>query len=191
MRNLSNPSRKLAALAAALLVAALGVAAVSLAAGGAASSKAKIKIKCPPKLKSGKKVSCKVLGKLPRGPKGAKGARGAQGQKGDPGAAGAPGVSAYEVVSQTFKEVFIINSGGQRGLSDLKTVSCPSGKRVLSGGFDLGTNATQNGQQRQVLVSLSGPNGDGSGWSVQLFNNSTSVDTSIDLRVYAVCATTG
>ena len=50
-----------------------------------------------------------------------------------------------------------------------------------------GINAGQNGQQRQVTVSLSAPNGTGSGWSVQLFNNSVSVDTSIDLRVYAVC----
>jgi hypothetical protein len=67
-------------------------------------------------------------------------------------------------------------------------VSCPAGKRVIAGGSDLGTNATQNGQQRQVTVSLNGPNGTGTGWSVQLFNNSTSIDTSIDLRVYAICA---
>ena len=80
-------------------------------------------------------------------------------------------MSGYEVVSQTFKEVFIINSGGLRGLSDVKTLDCPGGKRVIGGGSDLGTNATQNGQQRQVTVSLSGPNGDGTGWSVQLFNN--------------------
>ncbi len=70
----------------------------------------------------------------------------------------------------------------------MKTVSCPAGKRVISGGTDLGTNATQNGQQRQVSVSLSGPNGTGTGWPAQLFNNSTSIDTSIDLRVYAICA---
>lgn len=185
MRNLSGPSRKLAALAAALLVMALGAAAVSLAAGGASGSKAKIKIKCPSKVATGKKVKCTVLGKLPKGPKGAKG------DTGPAGAPGSPGVSGYEVVSETFKEVFIENSGGQRGLSEVKTVPCPSGKRALSGGFDLGTNKEQNGQQRQVLVSLSGPNGAGTGWSVQLFNNSTSINTSIDLRVFAVCANVG
>jgi hypothetical protein len=129
-----------------------------------------------------------VLGKLPRGPKGPKGAKGAKGDTGPAGTPGSPGVSGYEVVSETFKEVFVVNSGGQRGLSEVKTVSCPSGKRALSGGFDLGTNEGQNGQARQVLVSLSGPNGPGTGWSVQLFNNSTSIDTSIDLRVFAVCA---
>ena len=70
----------------------------------------------------------------------------------------------------------------------MKTVSCPAGKRAIGGGSDLGSNATQNGQQRQVIVSRTAPNGTGSGWTVQLFNNSTSIDTSIDLQVYAVCA---
>jgi len=100
-------------------------------------------------------------------------------------------VSGYEVVNQTFGGVFIENSGGMRGLSEVKTVSCPAGKRVIGGGTDLGTNAGQGGQQRQVMVSLSAPNGTGTAWSVQLFNNSTTIDTSIDLRVYAICASVG
>ena len=101
---------------------------------------------------------------------------------------GPAGVSGYEVVNQTFKGVFIQNSGGFRGLSQVLTLECPGNKRAIGGGTDLGTNAAQNGEQRQVSVSLSGPNGTGSGWSVQLFNNSTSIDISIDLRVYAICA---
>jgi hypothetical protein len=125
-------------------------------------------------------VTCKVIGRLPKGAKGKTGAPGA------PGAPGSPGLSGYEVVSQTFKEVFIVNSGGQRGLSEVETVSCPSGKHAIGGGSDLGTSESQNGQQRQVTVSLNGPDGAGSDWSVQLFNNSTSVDTSIDLKVYAI-----
>ena len=60
-----------------------------------------------------------------------------------------PGVSGYEVVNQTFREVFIENSGGFRSLSEVKTVCCPAGKRVIGGGSDLGTNPTQNGQQRR------------------------------------------
>jgi hypothetical protein len=180
------------------LVAVLAVSAVAIAAGGATSSKAgKLKVKCPTKVLSGKKVICKAFGHLPagpqgpQGPKGSKGARGDKGQKGDKGdkgATGAPGISGYEVVNQTFKEVFIENSGGMRGLSEVKTASCPAGKRVIGGGTDLGTNATQNGQQRSVSVSLSAPNGTGTGWSVQLFNNEVSgTGTSIDLRVYAIC----
>lgn len=85
----------------------------------------------------------------------------------------------------------MINSGGQRGLSEVQTVSCPGSKRVIGGGADLGTDDEQNGQQRQVTVSLSAPNSTGTGWSVQLFNNSTSIDTLIDLRVYAICANVG
>ncbi len=196
MSSSSNHRRVLSI--AAILVAVVAVTGVAVA---ATSSKAgKVKVKCPTKVLSGKKVTCKLFGSLPpgpagpkgatgpKGPTGAKGPKGDKGEKGDKGPTGAAGVSGYEVVSQTFKEVFIENSGGMRGLSEVKTVACPAGKRVLSGGTDLGTNATQNGQQRQVTVSLSGPNGTGTGWSVQLFNNSTTIDTSIDLRVYAICA---
>lgn len=114
-----------------------------------------------------------------------------QGPTGPQGPQGSPGVSGLESVSQTFPGVFVINSGGQRGLSEVKTVSCPAGKTAISGGFDLGTNPSQNGQARQVTASSSQPSADGSGWSVQLFNNSTSFDTSIDLKVTAVCATVG
>lgn len=198
MRNRSTSFRRGLPLFVAALVTILGVAAVAMAAGGATSSKAgKVKVKCPTKVLSGKKVTCKLFGRLPagpqgpqgsKGPKGSKGDKGQKGDKGDKGATGPAGVSGYEVVNQTFKEVFIENSGGMRGLSEVKTVNCPTGKRVIAGGTNLGTNATQNGQQRQVTVSLSAPNGTGTGWSVQLFNNSTSIDTSIDLQVYAICA---
>lgn len=193
-----------------LAIAAVAVAGISsiAVATGATGSKAKVRVKCPTRVVNGKTVTCRVLGSL-RGPQGAQGANGAKGAKGargergstgargpegprgNTGATGAPGLSGYEVVNQTFKEVFVENSGGMRGLSELKTVACPAGKRAISGGGNLGTNATQNGQQRQVTVSLSGPNGTGTGWSVQLFNNSTSIDTSIDLQVYAVCANVG
>jgi hypothetical protein len=199
MRNPSSLLRRAFPLGAGVLAAVIGVTAVAVAAGGATSSKAgKVKVKCPTRVLAGqKKVTCRVFGKLPagpqgpqgpKGPKGSKGDKGQKGDKGDKGATGAPGVSGYEIVNQTFKEVFIENSGSPRGLSEVKTVPCPAGKRAIGGGSDLGTNAAQNGQQRQVAVSLNGPNGTGTGWSVQLFNNSVSVDTSIDLRVYAICA---
>ncbi len=198
MRDSSSRLRRAMPFLAAAL-AALAVAAVAVAAGGASSSKAgKVKVKCPTKVLTGKKVTCKLFGRLPagpqgsqgpRGPKGQKGDKGQKGEKGDKGATGPAGVSGYEVVNQTFKEVFIENSGGMRGLSEVKTVSCPASKRIISGGTNLGTNATQNGQQRSVSVSMSAPNGTGTGWSVQLFNNETTGGgTSIDLQVFAVCA---
>ncbi len=189
----------LIAFAAAAIVVG-GVASIAIGAT-ATDSKAKLKVKCPTQVVSGKKVVCKVLGPLPQGPqgpqgktgaKGARGATGARGETGPRGPAGAAGFSGYEVVSQTFKEVFIENSGGMRGLSAVQTVSCPAGKRVIGGGTNLGTNPAQNGQQRSVSVSLSGPNGTGSGWSAQLFNNETvGGGTSIDLQVYAICASAG
>lgn len=196
MRNFSTLPRRAVPVLAAALAAVFAAGAIAMAAGGATGSKAgKVKVKCPSRVLAGqKKVTCRVFGALPagprgpQGPKGPKGAKGEKGQKGDKGATGAAGVSGYEVVNQTFKEVFVENSGGMRGLSEVKAVACPAGKRAISGGTDLGTNATQNGQQRQVTVSLSAPNGTGTAWTVQLFNNSTTIDTSIDLQVYAICA---
>jgi hypothetical protein len=197
MRIPSRGARRLPVIAVVVAVAVVAASAVALAASGGASKAPKVKVKCPTNVLSGKKVTCRLFGKLPQGPKGDQGPKGPKGQKGEKGqrgeagprgATGANGVSGYEVVNQTFKEVFIQNSGGFRGLSEVKTVACPGGKRVIGGGSNLGTNATQNGQQRQVTVSLSGPNGAGTAWTVQLFNNSTSIDTSIDLQVYAICA---
>ncbi len=118
------------------------------------------------------------------------GPQGPQGPQGLQGPPGAPGVSGYELASETYQNVFVINSGGQRGLSDVKTVLCPTGKTVVTGGFDLGTDDTQNGVQRFVQISSSQPNANATGWSVQLFNNSNSVDVSIDLKVTAVCMKT-
>jgi Collagen triple helix repeat (20 copies) len=203
----SNGARRLSKIAIITAIGIVGASALALAAPGATTSKApKVKVKCPTRVLSGKKVTCSLFGKLPQGPqgpqgprgpqgaKGQKGQRGEKGAKGDTGArgpAGVNGVSGYEVVNQTFKEVFIENSGGMRGLSEVKTVSCPAGKRAIGGGTNLGTNLAQNGQQRSVSVSLSGPNGAGTGWSVQLFNNEVSGGgTSIDLQVYAICAST-
>ncbi len=171
-----------------LLVAGGLVAAGSIAAGGdvVATKKAKVKIKCPNE--AGKTVTCKVKGKLPRGKKGP---QGEQGPAGTPGTPGTDGISGYEIVRETFQDVFAQNSGGFRGLSAVQTVACPAGKRAIGGGMDLGTDATQNGQQRQMILSASHPTSTGDGWSVQLFNNSTSIDSSIDLEVYAICATAG
>jgi hypothetical protein len=77
---------------------------------------------------------------------------------------------------------------GGRKVTPSCFADCPRDLRALQGGnADLGTNATQNGQQRQVTVSFNGPSGAGTGWSAQLLNDSTS----IDLEAYAICATAG
>jgi hypothetical protein len=194
MRKRSSLLRRALPLGVAALVAVAGVAAVAMAAGGASSSRAgRVKVKCPQRVLAGQgRVTCRVAGHLrgprgPRGPQGPRGQKGQRGAKGDKGTTGPAGVSGYEVVSQTFKEVLVPESGTGRGLSAVETVNCPGGKRVVGGGSDLGTNAGQSSQQRLVTVSQSAPNGTGKGWAVQLFNNS-GADTSIDLQVYAICA---
>lgn len=179
----------------AALIAVIGAAAVAMAAGGTATSSraGRVTVKCPRRVLAGqRRVTCRLFGHLrgprgPRGPQGPRGQKGQRGAKGDKGATGPAGVSGYEVVSQTFKEVLVPESETGRGLSPVETVNCPAGKRVIGGGSDLGTNPAQSSQQRLVTVSLSGPNGTGKGWSIQLFNNSNT-DTSIDLEVYAICA---
>lgn len=183
----------------AALIAVIGVATVAMAAGGTATSSraGRLTVKCPRRVLAGqRRVTCHASGHLrgprgPRGPQGPKGAKGSKGQKGDKGATGAAGVSGYQVVTQTFKEVFVEASGSGRGLSEVKTASCPTGKRVVGGGSNLGTNPAQAGPQAHISVSLSGPNGPATGWSAQLFNDETSgPGTSIDLQIYAICAST-
>lgn len=191
-------ARRLPTIAVIAAIAILGASALALAAPGVTTSRApKVKVKCPTRVLAGRKVTCRLFGRLPQGPAGPQGPRGPRGQKGEKGQkgqtgargpAGAPGVSGYEIVNQTFAGVPVPNSGGSRGLSEMKTAGCPSGKRAIGGGANLGTNPAQAGPQRQVSISLSAPNGPGNGWSVQLFNASETTDTSIDLQVYAICA---
>ncbi|HEY7256282.1 MAG TPA: hypothetical protein VH476_06310 [Solirubrobacterales bacterium] len=181
-------------LAAVAALATVGVAAIALAAGGAHSSRAKIRIRCPRTVTSGRRVTCRVFGRMPHGPRGSRGPRGANGAKGktgNRGPRGPAGTSGYQVVNQTFSAVSVPKSEGSRGLSAVQTVLCPSGKRVIGGGSDVGSNEGQAAAQRDVTVSLTGPNGGGSGWSVQLFNASTTEDHTIDLRVFAICAKAG
>lgn len=178
----------------AALIAVVAVAAVAMAAGGTATSSraGRARVKCPRRVLAGqRRVTCRAFGlrglRGARGPQGPRGQKGQRGAKGEKGATGPAGVSGYETVSQTFKEVLVPESETGRGLSAVETVTCPGGKRIIAGGFDLGTNPAQSSQQRLVTVSQSAPNSTGKGWSVQLFNNSNT-NTSIDLEVYAVCA---
>jgi hypothetical protein len=197
MRRTSTQLRRVLIAALAVAVAAAGVAAVALAAGGAHSSAVTVRIKCPKRVRTGRRVNCRMFNGTIRGrrgavgPRGPRGPAGAKGKTGSRGPTGPAGVSAYQVVNQTFSALSVPKSEGGRGLSAVQTVLCPSGKRALGGGTDLGTNEGQAAAQRDVSVSLSGPNSAGTGWSVQLFNASTSEDHTIDLRVFVTCAKAG
>lgn len=103
------------------------------------------------------------------GPQGAKGDTGAQGLKGDPGPQGPSGViTGWEKVSV----VQSINAGKTADI----TATCPSGKRLLSAGFEASSwdaNVVYMSQgQTSVVVS---------------FKNPTSA--SIEGRAIAICVT--
>jgi hypothetical protein len=186
------------------LLAAASLALVALAVGGAAlaagpmattSKVAKVKVRCPVKVvKKRGPINCRAFlpqARGPQGPRGQTGATGRRGAAGPRGAQGAAGVSGYEIVTSAPENVAVPNSGASRGLSAVQTVSCPSGKRVIGGGEDLGGNGGQAEAQRQIAISRSGPNGNGTAWTVQLFNTSSTTDAAIDLRVWAICAKLG
>ena len=122
---------------------------------------------------------------------GATGPAGPTGPQGPAGPQGDPGMSGFEVVDQTYTNVYVPHNDPGRGLSQVVSLTCPSGKKAVSGGFDLGTGSGQYGVARSITASASQPSSDGNSWNVQLFNNSINQDMSIDLKVSAVCVTMG
>jgi hypothetical protein len=105
----------------------------------------------------------------PQGPAGAPGPAGTPGPQGQPGAPGPAGVAGYEIISM--HETLPLNGSIE------VTATCPTGKRVIGGGYVAPT----------VLdtASSSRPEGD-KGWRVEFKSNGGSGDAS----VYAICATT-
>jgi hypothetical protein len=84
----------------------------------------------------------------------------------------------YRTVRRRFR-LIVPHSGRREGLSEVKTVFCPSHKRVLGGGAEVGG--------AELSVALSVPNEAIDGWSAQLVNLSTSADVVASLKVYAIC----
>ena len=107
------------------------------------------------------------------GSKGDKGATGAQGPKGATGVAGANGVSGYQLVSTA---VTTLPNGGATASG---AAFCPTGKKVVGGGWD--TDASKN-----VFVIQSTPNASGSAWLGTIQNNSTG---SVQVVLTAACVT--
>ena len=135
-------------------------------------------------------------GQLTAGPRGPKGDRGAQGPKGDPGIqgpkgdqgiqgvqgiqgypgakgpkgdTGAPGISGLETVYGMWTNIAV-------GTPTAASVTCPAGKKVVSGGPD--TNGLPH-----LLLIYSLPGSDTS-WSVVARN----VGSDGTLRAWAICA---
>jgi hypothetical protein len=101
---------------------------------------------------------------------GPQGPAGAPGPQGPPGIAGPPGVAGYEIINT--HETLPLNGSIE------VTATCPSGKRVIAGGY----------VAPSVLdtASSSRPEGD-SGWRVEFKSNGGMGEAA----VYAICATAG
>lgn len=99
----------------------------------------------------------------PAGPKGATGATGAKGDQGEPGVADVASVSA--------KVSFVMN------VANTATATCPSGKSVLSGGFEVSGNIDA------LTGALSSRPVGTSAWRVQA---ESTIDQ--DITAFAVCA---
>jgi len=107
------------------------------------------------------------------GAPGQKGATGSAGPKGATGAAGANGVSGYQLV---ISGVTTLPGGGATASG---SAICPSGKKVVGGGWD--TDASKD-----VFVVSSTPNASGSAWLGTIQNNSTG---SVQVVLTAACVT--
>ena len=103
------------------------------------------------------------------------------GPAGPEGAAGAAGVSGYErIVGDTGTLQMPLGS------SSFIMAACPAGKRVIAGGHELASSASQ-----QLNVTMSAPyesNGV-TGWRVNFRNGLNSTLSNVQVRSYAICAT--
>jgi hypothetical protein len=109
----------------------------------------------------------------PPGPPGSMGAPGSPGMQGPPGPPGPAGISGYQIV---FGPIIDIDVGGNGPIS----VSCPTGKHVLGGGF------FSNGHTFPII---SQPSTDGMAWLGFMVNTNTGTGTA-PIQAWAVCATT-
>jgi hypothetical protein len=111
----------------------------------------------------------------PQGPKGDPGDTGQQGGPGPPGATGPQGPPGLaNVETETASEAWAATSPGQT------TVSCPSGKAAIGGGF--------SGPAGSLAIRSSRPTDTANGWIVHGDNTS---GAPVTVEAWAVCATVG
>jgi len=112
------------------------------------------------------------------------GAPGADGNDGAPGADGndgAPGLSGYEIVSTS--STVTISTGTTTFLS----VTCPIGKEVLGGGYQIGSLST--GEASTLFITENHPLGD-SIWIVGIVKTVGTSPATFTYLVFAQCANT-
>jgi len=103
----------------------------------------------------------------PHGPQGPQGPQGVQGPQGP------SGVSGYEVVSD--------DSNVPDGTRQFDIVHCPTGKKVVGGGFS-------TDDFRDLTIMMSGPTANGSGWIFDVISHGPG-NTMGHFR--AICVSTG
>ena len=113
----------------------------------------------------------------PQGAQGAQGAQGPQGLMGPLGPQGLPGVGGYQIVSTALATVTLAGDAAAT-----MSVTCPVGKRVVSGGYDTSNVTTI------VLHPIANFPPAPDSWRVVL-RLSQSAGATFQFRVYAVCAT--
>jgi hypothetical protein len=112
----------------------------------------------------------------PQGPAGPAGPQGPIGPKGATGLQGPPGLSGYTRVSGT---VTLTASG-----TVIKTMTCPGGRKVLSGGLDVNFSNLPVSTMLNVRMARSFPATDNA-WTVQVHNSNA---TALQGMAWATCA---
>jgi len=87
----------------------------------------------------------------------------------------------YKTVRHGFL-VSVPHTSGAEGTSEVVTVKCPGGGKVLAGGVKIAEPAFPF-----LTVTLSAPDEAVNGWSAQLTNLSTTADSEAWMSVYAIC----
>jgi hypothetical protein len=105
----------------------------------------------------------------PQGPQGPQGLQGFQGPQGD------PGVSGYSSVGTTTSAITV-----NPGATTTSSISCPVGKRTISGGHELVEGATQ------LLFLGSSPST--TAWRVVLRNDTDAAVPNVRVRLWIICA---
>jgi len=107
-------------------------------------------------------------GQLPAGPQGPQGEPGSQGPQGPQGG---PGISGFQIVDGPTVSV-------DPGRTSQSTVTCPAGKKAISGGYETGSSAN-------VTLNRTGPSTTaGTAWYVRITNNDAARK---DWNAQAVC----
>jgi hypothetical protein len=121
-----------------------------------------------------------------QGPQGPTGPAGPAGPPGPPGATGPAGVSARETVQGPERTAPPRNPNQFPSGFSSAIATCPAGKQVLGGGFNLGGGIDDLGEHLRVLASAAVGT---SGWRVTVLNESTTA-THV-FHAVAICAVVG